>query len=496
MAQKVQIEIEAKDMSSGVLRAITSQFGSLGDAISKTKDMFNASTKFTKIYNQAMKDGSVSADDLEKSYAAMGASAARLGEAVGIMLIEGLKDSIKATMEYSAQVRDLTLASGASAEEASRLLQVLDDFEISAQDVTAATKALTANGLAPTIETIAKLSDKYVTLNSAQERNQFITENLGRGGLQWANALSKGGEALRQLNSEVDASLILTEQNLTESEKYRLALDNWNDAVLALKISIGNGLLPTLTDMLTSVDINRRAMEILIEKGDEAAASALRMGHANNEAAKAAFEQARAEADAAAATESAGNAASTAAESYTPLISMMERLNGATKENIKLTAYQDLKAKLSEGGLTEEELQILEGAGVALGVFDRNTAASARSIDELNKSLAAGMITLDKYISLLEEIPSDITTNISTNVSANNETYTPKAAGGEVYAGQPYMVGENGGERFIPAQNGRILGQSESLHAAGLGGGGTNYFYGNVTLQVGEETTSGILGYR
>ena len=82
--------------------------------------------------------------------------------------------------------------------------------------------------------------------------------------------------------------------------------------------------------------------------------------------------------------------------------------------------------------------------------------------------------------------------------SSNSQPgHVNEAAGGSVYAQQPYIVGEAGAEPFIPSQNGRILGHAETLHQMGMAGGaGTNYFYGNVTLAIDEGTAGGLLGYR
>jgi hypothetical protein len=70
--------------------------------------------------------------------------------------------------------------------------------------------------------------------------------------------------------------------------------------------------------------------------------------------------------------------------------------------------------------------------------------------------------------------------------------------GGEVYAGQPTLVGEAGPEPFLPAVNGRILSHAESLHQLSLAGGmgQRNVFYGPVSLTIGEEGVGGIMGLR
>jgi tape measure domain-containing protein len=56
-----------------------------------------------------------------------------------------------------------------------------------------------------------------------------------------------------------------------------------------------------------------------------------------------------------------------------------------------------------------------------------------------------------------------------------------KAAGGPVYAGTPYMVGERGPEPFIPQVDGRILSRQDAMRAMSGGGGSTVV---NVSFQV------------
>src|SRR5690348_11942794 len=59
--------------------------------------------------------------------------------AVGVVVGKSLKDF----MAYGDSVRQIGLLSGESAEKSSQFLQVLDDYEISAQDALLATRALT-----------------------------------------------------------------------------------------------------------------------------------------------------------------------------------------------------------------------------------------------------------------------------------------------------------------------------------------------------------------
>jgi hypothetical protein len=468
MAARVQVVVEARDQASGVLRGITGQFGALGGAVEE-----------------------LTAKNINWGNVAQMASQ---------LVINGMRASIDATTKYAAEVRDLALAAGTGAEEASRMLQVLDDYEITAQDVTAATRFMTQQGFAPTVETIAQLSDQYNNLNSAQEKNAFILRNFGRGGMQWVNMLSQGGDRIRELNAGVDEALILNEKQVQASEKYRLALDAWNDSVLALKVSVGNALLPALTDVL-QVTTNLTEASIELQASEEyatmslaqRAAAAINGAHAMGEEASAAK----------AATQSVTDLGRAEAESSKGLekrLSMMERLNQATQDQINKEGYRLLQEKFAEGGITDEEAAILERAGVALGIFDERAVATTKSITKLTDAVVEGTISIQEYAAALNAIPSEITTQIMTTGGTATGGHIGGAgqqSGGTVYAGGAYTVGEAGSEPFFPAQNGRILGHAEALHAMSLGGGGgIGPFYGNVTLQISEDGASGLLEVR
>jgi len=144
------------------------------------------------------------------------------------------------------------MISGQSAEETSRFIQVLDDYQLTADDATTATKALTKQGLAPNIETLAKLSDQYLAINKVEDRNAFVLKNLGKAGLEWNNVLKQGSAALRESAAGINEALILSQKQVDEAEKLRLSQDKLNDTIDAYKIKIGNELVPVLNDVLVS----------------------------------------------------------------------------------------------------------------------------------------------------------------------------------------------------------------------------------------------------
>lgn len=60
----------------------------------------------------------------------------------------------------------------------------------------------------------------------------------------------------------------------------------------------------------------------------------------------------------------------------------------------------------------------------------------------------------------------------------------PRAAGGDVMAGWPYWVGEEGPEPYVPAQNGRILSRTDAMSALSRAGGDTSQIAGALTAMA------------
>lgn len=218
MPARVQLVVEANDATGGIFRSLASELGGLGNIVeevtSKNISWGNVATQVT---------GAV---------------------------IDGLKHAITSTQEYGEAVRDQMLISGQSAEASSRFLQVLDDYQLSAEDAKAATKALTREGLAPTVETVAELSRQYLELNTAQEKNAFAQKNLGRAGVEWLNLLEKGPDAIMAMNDAVSESLVWTEENVRATEEYRLMVDQLHDTWQGYEMFIGTRAIPVVNDLM------------------------------------------------------------------------------------------------------------------------------------------------------------------------------------------------------------------------------------------------------
>lgn len=171
--------------------------------------------------------------------------------------VKGAVESvINPTIEYGKQVRDLGSFAGITAEESSRLIQVADDLGIEFNTLRTAAKAMTENGLQPSVKTLAELSEEYNAIQDPVKQAQFLVDTFGaRAGPQLAYALKQGGAALRQMGEDAEQTgLVVGEDFVQSAREAEIAIDNWEDSVMALKITLSLGLLPVLTEVINATN--------------------------------------------------------------------------------------------------------------------------------------------------------------------------------------------------------------------------------------------------
>lgn len=157
-----------------------------------------------------------------------------------------VEESVGAYVKYADQVRRLQQLNGTSAQETSRLIQLTDDHKVSVEALTMATRKLSQQGLSLTIDSLAKMSDEYLSLGSNAEKTRFLLDKFGRSGLQFAETMEQGGEAIKQQSTAISQNLILTQQQLVAARNYEKQLDELNDTVMGFKVALGSSLLPVL----------------------------------------------------------------------------------------------------------------------------------------------------------------------------------------------------------------------------------------------------------
>jgi hypothetical protein len=198
---------------------------------------------------------------------ATGAGIALGAGVAGLAAVRQAYDRVIVPLQaYAAEVRDLSLLTGQSAEESSRLIQVLDDFEITTGDLTVAMRQMRQQGINPTVAELARMSDEYLTLNPGLERQNYLAENFGaRTGQQFALVMEQGAAAILGLSAAVKPQLILTDEMIRKTEELRLAQDDLNDSVEAMKTGIATMFIPAVTD---AVDVSNIWIDSILKGGN------------------------------------------------------------------------------------------------------------------------------------------------------------------------------------------------------------------------------------
>jgi hypothetical protein len=211
--------------------------------------------KVTKEGNGA-KEAAREAKELKGTLSDLGlgslASVTALGALTGAVTAVAAftKKATDATLVYAMEVKNLKNITGESAEETSRVIQVMDDFEVTTTDLTAAQKKLSEQGLSLNIETLAKLSDEFNTLGSGAEKTRFLVDNFGKSGLKLASAMAAGGDAIREMSDATLESQVLNDEAIRQAEEYRLNLDALNDEWLGLQYTLGNAVIPAINESI------------------------------------------------------------------------------------------------------------------------------------------------------------------------------------------------------------------------------------------------------
>lgn len=206
---------------------------------------------------------SAALDLIKNKLMAVGGTTAMVGTAAltaGAAVVVGLSKAKDAAQAYDQQVYELMLRTGGTAEETSRLIQVVDDAGVSYGTLETAMKFAVKNGIEPNIQSLASLSDEYMSLNGDVERGQFLLDKFGRSGMDMVRVMNLGGDAIREMNSQVEAGLVVTDKAIRESEEYRKNVDQLNDSWEGFKVTVGNKVIPAINDSLDAIKRHNSAM--------------------------------------------------------------------------------------------------------------------------------------------------------------------------------------------------------------------------------------------
>jgi len=105
------------------------------------------------------------------------------------------------------------------------------------------------------------------------------------------------------------------------------------------------------------------------------------------------------------------------------------------------------------------------------------------SVKDAFKSMANSIINDLIRMYIQQQITAPLARMFGLQAAAPSIPLYPKAIGGSVQAGKPYMVGERGAEMFVPNQSGSIIPNNQ------MGGGGGVTIVQNINVTTGVQQT-------
>lgn len=174
--------------------------------------------------------------------------------AAGFAIKKVFDATVGTMVAYADQVRAIQQSTGMSAEESSKLIQVLDDMKVSYESLQ---KVIQKNGdeFDYSVEGLAAMSDQYNNLSSAQERAEFMQKRFGKSWVEFVETMEQGGDKIRAAGDDINAGLILDQESIDSAREYQVQIDNLTDSWEALKVSAGaNALMPTV-DLLKKINL-------------------------------------------------------------------------------------------------------------------------------------------------------------------------------------------------------------------------------------------------
>lgn len=188
--------------------------------------------------------------------------------ALGVLAVGGViaQKSVGSYLQLAQGVRTLSVATGASAEDSSRLISVFDDTGASVEDVTKALTNLTKNANSKpfaalgldakqasdgTLDLIGTLDNVIVQLEGTEDqakKTDILLASFGKGYEAILPGLVKGSAQFRAALDGVSEAQILGDDAVEDAEAWQSSIDNLKDSVGDLGLQIGKVLTPEVIE--------------------------------------------------------------------------------------------------------------------------------------------------------------------------------------------------------------------------------------------------------
>lgn len=206
--------------------------------------------------------------------------------AAGLAIAKFSLDAVKASTDWANSVRIVEQATGMTAQQSSKLTAIMDDYSINVESGAKAFARLgrtvfdnqdalakfgvevakTNNGNTNMRETLGNVAEAYKSIQDPAAKMALLNEAFGKSGRDLIPILEQGRDGIQKMYDAVPNKQILDQQQLNNARDFQLAMDNLNDVALELKLTIGNALIPVLTESANTMASLSRASIALGEK--------------------------------------------------------------------------------------------------------------------------------------------------------------------------------------------------------------------------------------
>jgi hypothetical protein len=466
---------------------------------------------------------------------AVAANAASFAVAGGVALAKFAMDGVQAFQKLALGAEKFATSTGLAIEDASRYMEVAGDIGIPIDAVSTAIGRLNktigadpdkvrelgvdlvylADGSLDVNATFLNTIERIKGIKDPAEKAKVAAQLLGKGWQSMSTLIEMGADDLNAALGKVSDTKVISAEELKKAKEFRDTMDDLNDAMEDLKLSLGQSLVPMLTDIakifgsindvrgwisdLPGVSIFTTAISkisspiALVSTALDGLGSAagfvfdlfsdekevipvfaddMVLAREDTDNFKTAIKQARLDAilPFTNAVDGMSTALMNADNAWKVLTDNLEQEVALDQAKIKL-AELEAAAKLAFGSGRQADIDAYEQK--ALDFVTALAAISGGMSDISSKEILirfktqgpAAAIELAEWIARGAEYgglsPADALG------LAGISTLPPKALGGPVMGGTTYLVGEQGAELFTPSSAGNIT----PNHA--LGGGAT-----------------------
>lgn len=460
------------------------------------------------------------------------ANAANIAMAAGGALIAFGVKSVKAFQDTALAAGQFSDATGLAVDEASRFIEVAGDIGIEAGTVeTALGKmnktlggspelfaelgveiAKTGTGATDVNGTFLNVVDRLNAIKDPAERARVASQLLGKGWQGMAELIGQGSTALKASLAGVGDAQVIDEKELKKAREFRERMDEVNDRLQAVALSVGEAVVPVLGDLADAAGVAADAFGVLnttlVEDGE--ASVSLTSGYGDfidffktkwnkvfGDEAPAAMEATITSMEYG--SEAAAEMAATYAERLVPSADAVATSIGQVDRSAQdftdearraEEATRDLDDTYARLKGTLDEGDALDKAAEATWNFRSETDRTEAEVRDYIRALADTVTALD---SLPDEQQTNLLLQLEEGDYAAVEAalaryrlgvdvpvrfkgqgsvgFEKRAMGGPVTAGTPYLVGEKGPEIVVPGRSGTVIPNNRIGGSGGVGVG-------------------------